>query len=209
MPPEDKALAATLNILGEKLPDEVLAACLPETSPGLARDHLHTAARYFFSEETPPTGEDPRHKPLHIHEKLGKESGVCSLFTDGAARGNPGEGGAGAVLLNSRETEIFAGGAYLGQCTNNVAEYRALLLGLKQASRLGCENIIVHLDSELVVRQIQGIYKVKNAKLKPLFAQAKELLGRFRTCQVRHIRREKNSRADQLANEAIDKNLKP
>lgn len=126
------------------------------------------------------------------------------LYTDGASRGNPGDAGAGIVVLDDRGREILAQGKYLGTCTNNVAEYQALLLGLTEASRLGDGTIDIFLDSQLIVRQIQGVYRVKSSDLQPLFAQVKELLSSFADFTVSHIPREQNKRADQLANQGIN-----
>jgi len=129
------------------------------------------------------------------------------LFTDGASRGNPGEAGAGIVVIDDGGRELIAQGKYLGACTNNVAEYQALLLGLTEASRLGDGTIDIFLDSQLIVRQIQGIYKVKSSDLQPLFARVKLLLSSFDNFTVSHIPREQNKRADQLANQGIDNRL--
>ena len=126
------------------------------------------------------------------------------LYTDGASRGNPGDAGAGIVVLDDRGREILAQGKYLGTCTNNVAEYQALLLGLTEASRLGDGTIDIFLDSQLIVRQIQGVYRVKSSDLQPLFAQVQELLSSFADFTVSHIPREQNKRADQLANQGIN-----
>jgi len=131
-------------------------------------------------------------------------TGCFRLFTDGASRGNPGQAGAGAVLLSPKGEELIARSAYLGTCTNNVAEYRALILGLDASLQLGCEELSIALDSELIVRQIQGRYKVKNESLLPLFQQVQERLSRLRKWSIMHVPRSQNSRADQLANQGID-----
>ncbi len=131
-------------------------------------------------------------------------SGRCRLFTDGASRGNPGEAGAGAVLLGPDGGELAARAVYLGTCTNNVAEYKALLIGLDEALRLGCADLEIALDSELIVRQIQGRYKVKNEALLVLFQQVRERLARLGKWSVVHVPRAQNARADQLANRGID-----
>ncbi len=128
----------------------------------------------------------------------------CRLFTDGASRGNPGEAGAGAVLLGPDGGELAARAVYLGTYTNNVAEYKALLIGLDEALRLGCVDLEIALDSELIVRQIQGRYKVKNEALLVLFQQVRERLARLGKWSVVHVPRALNARADQLANRGID-----
>ncbi len=131
-------------------------------------------------------------------------STACRLFTDGASRGNPGQAGAGAVLFDAAGQELAARSLYLGECTNNVAEYRALLLGLQTALEQGCVRLEIRLDSELIVRQLQGRYQVKNEGLKPLFQEVKSLLARLESWAVAHVPREQNKRADQLANQGID-----
>ncbi|MCW5205886.1 ribonuclease HI family protein [Desulfobulbus sp. F5] len=130
------------------------------------------------------------------------------LFTDGASRGNPGKAGAGAVLLDSEGRELAARSLYLGECTNNAAEYRALLLGLHTALELDCIRLEIYLDSELIVRQIQGRYKVKHETLKPLFDEVKVLLAQIKSWSIAHVPREQNKRADQLANRGIDEGSK-
>jgi ribonuclease HI len=130
-----------------------------------------------------------------------------SLFTDGACRGNPGNGGAGAVLVGKNGEVVSTAKRFLGHCTNNIAEYQALILGLGEALGRGATAISIYLDSELIVRQIQGIYRVKNPTLKPLMADVRALLDRFDTWQVAHVPRSENAVADKLANEAIDEAL--
>jgi ribonuclease HI len=130
-----------------------------------------------------------------------------SLFTDGACRGNPGQGGAGAVLVGRNGEVVGSAKKFLGHCTNNIAEYRALILGLEAALERGAAEISIYLDSELLVRQIQGIYRVKNPDLKPLMVEIRDLLDRFETWKIEHVPRGKNVLADRLANEAIDETL--
>jgi ribonuclease HI/probable phosphoglycerate mutase len=130
-----------------------------------------------------------------------------SLFTDGACRGNPGNGGAGAVLVGQNGEVVSTAKRFLGHCTNNIAEYQALILGLGEALGRRATAISIYLDSELIVRQIQGVYRVKNPTLKPLMADVRALLDRFDTWQVAHVPRSENAVADKLANEAIDEAL--
>jgi ribonuclease HI len=127
-----------------------------------------------------------------------------TLFTDGASRGNPGPAGAGAAIFDAEGRELAARSFGLGHCTNNAAEYRALLLGLQTALELGCARLDIRLDSELIVRQLQGRYKVKHETLKPLFTEVRQLLARLESWSVAHVPREQNKRADQLANQGID-----
>lgn len=127
-----------------------------------------------------------------------------SLYSDGACRGNPGEGGAGAVILDAEGKVVWEGKEYLGHCTNNIAEYKALILGLKGALASGCKKLNVFLDSELLARQIDGSYRIKNENLKLLMQEVRSLLSFFDTVQVKHVLRSKNAQADKLANLAID-----
>jgi ribonuclease HI len=126
------------------------------------------------------------------------------LFFDGGSRGNPGKAGAGMVLYDDdSSTEIWSGCQYLGEMsTNNVAEYRALITGLQIARSMGVENILVQGDSQLILRQIDGVYKVKG--LRPYYDEAMSLRKEFASFRTNHIERARNSRADKLANEAMD-----
>jgi ribonuclease HI len=129
------------------------------------------------------------------------------LYTDGAARGNPGPAGAGAVILNPEGHIVAKVGKFLGESTNNVAEYMGLILGLKRAKAMGIRELDVFADSELLVKQLAGEYAVKAEHLQPLHAEAKALLKAFDWIQVRHIPREENGQADAMSNRAIDERL--
>lgn len=128
----------------------------------------------------------------------------ATLYTDGGARGNPGPAGIGFVVVSDTGEERAAAGRYLGEATNNVAEYEALLAGLRAARALGVEELLVRADSELVVKQMRGEYRVKHPNLKPLFVAAQELVRGFSKVRFEHVRRADNARADCLANEAMD-----
>ena len=130
------------------------------------------------------------------------------VHVDGGARGNPGPAAAAAVASDPGGEALAERSAFLGEATNNVAEYRALLLGLELARELGAHQVEVVNDSELVARQIGGEYKVKHAGLKPLFLQAMSELRKFDRWSVRSVRREGNARADELVNEALDQALR-
>ena len=127
-----------------------------------------------------------------------------TIHSDGAARGNPGPAGAGAVLEADDGRVIVEVCRYLGEMTNNQAEYRALLLALEEAKSVGAKHLAIFADSELMVKQIKGEYKVKNEGIKPLFAEALKLLRAFRDYNIEHVPRDKNRHADRLANLAID-----
>ncbi len=133
------------------------------------------------------------------------------LYCDGASRGNPGPASIGAILYKKADDGTESPEAVaevsraIGKATNNHAEYTSLIEGLKQAAGMNTDGIDVRMDSELVVKQIRGEYRVKNAGLKPLFEEAKRLLNGFPEWSIAHIRRDRNSEADRLANEALDK----
>jgi ribonuclease HI len=127
---------------------------------------------------------------------------------DGGARGNPGPAAVAAVAATPEGEPLAERSAYIGEATNNVAEYRALLLGLELAHELGADEVEVINDSELVARQIGGEYKVKHAGLKPLFLDAMRELRSFERWAVRSVRREHNERADELVNSALDDALR-
>jgi len=129
------------------------------------------------------------------------------LRCDGGARGNPGPGALGYVLFDPKGGEVEARGEYLGEVTNNVAEYRALIAGLEAAAARGASMLSVLMDSELVVRQMKGEYRVKHEGLKPLHARASEAARKLTKVQFRFVRREENARADQLVNETLDRIL--
>ncbi|GIW69383.1 MAG: ribonuclease HI [Patescibacteria group bacterium] len=127
------------------------------------------------------------------------------LNTDGGARGNPGPAGIGIVIRNERKEKIYEMGVYIGETTNNQAEYTAVLEGLKAAIERKIANLICYLDSELIVKQLNREYKVKNAGLKPLFQKVAELAEKFEHIEFKHVPREKNTDADLLVNKALDK----
>ena len=130
------------------------------------------------------------------------------IHTDGAARGNPGPAGVGAVLRDSESGEVVAELArYLGEQTNNVAEWTAVQDALEEALRRGAREIDLRTDSQLVARQISGRYRVKHPGLKPLHARVMTLLGQFDAYTVGHVPRELNAHADRLSNVAIDRRV--
>lgn len=127
----------------------------------------------------------------------------ATLHTDGGARGNPGPAGIGFYLVIEGE-EPIAYKEYIGTATNNQAEYRALMAGLKRAQVEGVQELKCYLDSELVVKQVRGEYKMKNAGLRPLLEEVKKLADGIESVSYGHVRREKNKKADALVNEALD-----
>ncbi|BCO10254.1 hypothetical protein GF1_26300 [Desulfolithobacter dissulfuricans] len=195
-----------LQTLAARLSDTTLSALFPDYRAeavraaliGLAEEQKKRSAdavqpsNSFPALETEPPPE--RHRT----------PGTCRLYTDGASRGNPGRAGAGIVLLDDSDRELTTRAVYLGTCTNNVAEYRALLIGLQAARDEGCCRVEIFMDSELIVRQLQGRYQVKSAALKPLFTEVRQLLRSFEGWKVHHVPRAQNRRADELANQGID-----
>ncbi|MDI3534406.1 MAG: ribonuclease [Thermosediminibacterales bacterium] len=130
------------------------------------------------------------------------------IHTDGASRGNPGDAGIGIVVYNEDKTKIIKElYEYIGKTTNNVAEYTALLKGLKAVEALKPKAIKIFLDSELIVKQINGEYKVRNEGLRPIYEDVKKLLRKF-NYTIEHIPREQNKKADELANKGIDEKNK-
>ena len=127
------------------------------------------------------------------------------IFTDGGSRGNPGPCAGGFVLTDAKKKQLKAVGCYLGKNTNNFAEYTGMINALKAAKSIGSKKVTVYSDSELMVRQINGEYKVKSPNLKPLYDESIELLNSFQNWSVRHVYREKNVLADKLVNMALDK----
>ena len=127
------------------------------------------------------------------------------LFTDGGARGNPGPAGIGGILYDSQDKKIVDFAVYLGETTNNQAEYKALIKGLELAQKNKVDNLDCYLDSELVVKQLKKEYKVKNEGLAILFVKAWNLSLKFKKITFNHVTRDKNTVADALANQAMDR----
>ena len=128
----------------------------------------------------------------------------ATLFADGGSRGNPGPAASAAVLIDAQGELVEEIGAYLGVATNNVAEWTALLLGLEAARKRGVRRLRVRLDSELVVKQLRGEYRVKHAGLQPLHRRAVQLLRLFDEIDIAHVPRAQNKLADGLVNRVLD-----
>ncbi|MDA3970457.1 MAG: ribonuclease HI family protein [Desulfobulbaceae bacterium] len=188
--PRDEVLAR----LAEQLPAVVLEALFPEMDEARVRSLIW--AGYG-------SGKKDNEVVAAAAPAL-KKGGHLSLYTDRASRGNPGEAGAGFVVYDSEDQEIAGEGVYLGKCTNNLAEYQALVHGIKLVAQFTPDHLDLYLDSQLIVRQVLGEYKVKNLQLKPLFQQVMSLLAPLPSWRIYHVRRELNKRADELANQGID-----
>lgn len=129
---------------------------------------------------------------------------MWTVFADGASRGNPGPASIGAVVYDPDGVEAHTVSRRLGRATNNEAEYQAAIAGVEAALALGARNVELRMDSELVIRQLEFRYRVRNERLKPFFTRLLELRRRFESFSLRAIPRAQNSRADQLANLALD-----
>lgn len=132
---------------------------------------------------------------------------VLRICSDGAARGNPGLAGAGAVIFLPSGEVVERLGRFLGHQTNNHAEYMGAILGLERARALGAEEVELIADSQLLIRQLNGQYKVRSPTLRPLFLRARELLTGFRRTTLTHVPREENLDADEMSNRAIDERM--
>jgi len=126
-----------------------------------------------------------------------------TIFSDGASQGNPGRAAIGAVLRDEKGKVVATISEFIGQATNNQAEYRAIIAALEAAVSLGAEAVEVKADSELVVEQLNGRYKVKKASLRPLYQEIVRLTGALQSFSISHIPREQNREADRLANKAL------
>ncbi|RKX96077.1 MAG: ribonuclease H [Spirochaetes bacterium] len=132
---------------------------------------------------------------------------MLKIYIDGGSRGNPGDAAIGVVVYNDKSEEIYRFGEKIGTKTNNVAEYSALIRALEHLKKMISntdEKILIYSDSELLVKQINGIYKVKNKKLKTLYDKAKSLLKNFKNIEIKHIVREKNTVSDWIVNRVLD-----
>lgn len=134
-------------------------------------------------------------------------SKVLTLFTDGGSRGNPGPAASGFILLDQDGSTVHEEGKYLGITTNNVAEYTALVLGLEKALHLKAKIIEIKMDSELIVKQMKGEYRIKQPHLLEIADKVRKLLDKFEKFSFTHVRREYNKQADRMVNIALDKQL--
>jgi|SRR3989338_392290 len=128
------------------------------------------------------------------------------IYTDGGARGNPGPAGLGVAIHNEHGKLIKKFGRYLGEKTNNEAEYEAIIAALEEALKLGADEVEMRMDSELAMRQLNSIYKVKNHRMQALVLKVRNLETKFKKVSFKHIPRGQNKLADEMVNEAIDKN---
>ena len=195
--PQISQAAEILNSLAETLDVDRVLQSHPEWSRDDLRHALERGAERLTPVDSAAKGENV------LAEGKGLAESVI-LYADGASRGNPGPAGAGVVFYDESGRSLAEASAYLGETTNNVAEYKALLLGLEAALQGGVRQVRFHCDSELLARQLQGRYKVKSPNLKGLYREARKLIDRLDSFHVEHVYRDKNAKADELANRAID-----
>ncbi len=130
---------------------------------------------------------------------------TLTLEFDGGSRGNPGPAGIGIVIRAHDGTSLITLGRFIGRATNNVAEYKALITAMEEAKKLGAKNILIRGDSELIIKQMRGEYRVKHPDMKVLYEEAQELIHQFEYAKIEHNLRHKNELADKLANLAMDR----
>jgi ribonuclease HI len=130
---------------------------------------------------------------------------TLTLQFDGGSRGNPGPAGIGVVVSAADGTPLVTLGRFIGRATNNVAEYRALITAMEEAQKLGAKKVLIRGDSELVIKQMKGIYKVRNPDMQVLHAEAQSVIRKFQQAKIEHNLRDKNELADELANLAMDR----
>jgi ribonuclease HI len=195
-------LSRLLELVGARLPLQILEAEFPE----LSREDI----QQFFQSVAEHVRECPGLKEIAAASNHAATAEVRrgSLYCDGASRGNPGPAGAGVLLLDDRGMVIVELSRFLDTATNNQAEYQALIRGLKAAADFGLNRVQIFLDSELVVKQVLGKYRVRHPRLQPLFREALSRLQHFDDYDIVHVGREYNQEADRLANEAIDRGLR-
>ncbi len=148
---------------------------------------------------------------LSISGKVGKGASIIDkqfdfliINVDGASKGNPGEAGIGVAVFDKDLNIVHESCEYIGAATNNVAEYKALILGVKLAVEFNAKNTLFKSDSELMVKQITGEYRVKNTQLKSLYSEVQSLLGKLQEWKIKHVPREENAEADLLANKGVE-----
>jgi ribonuclease HI len=208
MSPQETSPGELLRAIARLEHLESTLDALPGMSLPVARRLLQEAAELVeaaspLSAPRPPA-QRSRAEP---GESLPRVVRVLRVFSDGASRGNPGPAGAGAVLALPSGEVVERLGLFLGVQTNNHAEYMGAILGLRRALELGAEEVELFADSQLLIRQLAGRYRVKSPTLRPLHAEARALLAQFRRHTLTHLPREENREADEMSNRAIDERL--
>ena len=196
-------LAALLRHIGREEPLTGTVRAFPRLTREDVGRLLERAAERLAALPPEPVPQSPPPREAAAREAVPR----LKLFSDGAARGNPGPAGAGAVLVDAEGQVVARLGRFLGVQTNNHAEYKGLLLGLEHARGLAVKELEVLADSELLIRQLQGRYQVKSPTLRPLYDEAVALLRHFPRVKLTHVPREKNKAADEMSNRAIDERM--
>lgn len=195
---EHESLSITIDEFPELGEERIRAALLSLADAPPARPGASTRPALAPAAEPAP--------PAPAKRAAGKSARTrVVLNTDGASRGNPGLAGAGWVISSPEGDVLTQGGAFLGRRTNNEAEYEAVIRGLERALELGAEEVALRSDSELLIKQINGEYQVRNDRIATLHSRVREMMRRLKRVDARHVRREQNSTADAMANEAIDR----
>jgi ribonuclease HI len=199
--------AEILRFLAEQEPLQATLRAFPDLNRDGLREILERAA--LAADAPPVVGGAAAAPAAAAPAAVAPPSGLTRIrvYSDGAARGNPGPSGAGAVLVESSGKVLERLGKYLGVQTNNYAEYMALLLGLKRAKALGVQEVEVFADSELMIRQLGGRYQVKSPSLRPLYEEVLGLLNEFSRFKLVYVPREMNAAADEMSNRAIDERM--
>jgi ribonuclease HI len=194
------------NIIFELLIKHLDKKSLLEAAPELSKKDVET----FLQKISLALGINQEQIQLSFDsgKKSVSDAKELILYTDGASRGNPGPAAIGCVINNLENQNLQEYGEYIGSATNNIAEYRALLKGIDIALQFSPERISIFCDSELLVKQMTGIYKTKDANMRKFKEQAVEKLSGIKSYKITHIPRNKNKRADELANKALDKAVK-
>lgn len=208
--------AELLRYIAREEPLDQTLEAFPELTPAELRKRLAQLADRLEAQAPPPATPKavPTARTAAPQARTGGALGTTTaskalrVYSDGAARGNPGPSGAGAVIVDLPTGQILERlGKFLGHQTNNYAEYMAVVLGLKRARELGAETVEVYADSQLMIRQLGGQYAVKSASLRPLYTEAVALLSSFKKVKLVHIPREMNTEADEMSNRAIDERM--
>ena len=198
-PVDRQRLSHLLEVLGKQLTAELLGAEFADISPQDIRALFNQLAAHVRRCSEWTDGASTKQVICRMNG---------SLYCDGASRGNPGPSGAGVVILDKNGDEVFELSRFLDHATNNEAEYKALTRGLTAAAEIGIRRLQIFLDSELVVNQLLGSYRVRNPRLLQLYQEAISRLRLFDEYVIFHVGRELNQKADRLANEAIDRGLR-
>jgi ribonuclease HI len=203
---DDPEIAVRLR----KVIDKLQGGADLETAARSAGLDLETAGRFlqsiktYLTQRTPATTRSKAQKaPRATRSRAGKTLRLNAV-TDGASRGNPGQAACAAIITDADGEELLRRARRLGIATNNVAEYHAVILALELAQTLGASELVLKLDSELVVKQLRGEYKIKHASLKPLAERARGLIQTFDRFDIMHVPREQTKAADELANAELD-----